>query len=216
MKRILPIFYALIFIFFALISGAGVRYAIDRKTGQGPVMQKMSVSSQNDLTVTQDTALLQSKNQSPRLIDCNEDYDCFIVAAEKCAAANVTHTYALDLFGVKQTTVSRQSIQGLRSNECVFHILTDRIDLQFPPNVPKEIASAQQAEYDKLEGHEGVCTFAPRKLASLLRKWKEGTFDSGKISCGFASNGKTHCITQGSDWQQAAVQCTGSYFDYAL
>lgn len=145
-------------------------------------------------------------------IDCNEDFDCFIDASESCNPAKLKQTLTLNLFGVEQTTSKTYKILGTESNKCIISLRTDSIDLNFPEDaeISEEEIDEQKEMYDALEGREGNCMFETNDLTDMLKRWNEGNFSSGEVSCSFKSEGKTECTTKGGDF--GVAECQGTYF----
>ncbi|MBU1204459.1 MAG: hypothetical protein KKE93_00950 [Nanoarchaeota archaeon] len=154
----------------------------------------------------------QEDNNKVDEIDCNEDFDCFVDASEDCNPAKLKHSLTLNLFGVEQTTSKTYKILGTESDKCIFFLRTDSIDLNFPEDaeVSQEAIDEQKEMYDALEDREGTCKFETKDLTDMLKRWKQGNFDSGEISCGFKSDGKTECTTKGGDF--GVAECQGTYF----
>ena len=145
-------------------------------------------------------------------IDCGDDFDCFIDASENCNPANLKQILTLNLFGVEQTTSTTYKILGTESDKCNIYLRTDSIDLNFPEDIgiSQEEIDEQKEMYDALEGREGTCMFETNDLTDMLKRWKQGNFSSGEVSCSFKSEGKTECTTKGGDF--GAAECNGTYF----
>ena len=143
-------------------------------------------------------------------MDCKEDMKCFISAVKDCKSTVVISTASIDILGVTHTTTSYFEVKGKEEDKCNFYIRTDKVELIFPDTVEQKVQDQQTALYKKQEGRDGICKFDIDDLVGMLTRWKEGTFDSGKVSCKLTPEGND-CITEGGDFGNA--ECTGSYFE---
>jgi hypothetical protein len=143
-------------------------------------------------------------------IDCGTSIDCLISASKTCSPAKAINTVTFDIFGVKQTRTSFLEIKGKEAGKCIFYLRTEKIDLAFPPSIPQEVINQQKAIYKKLEGRDGTCKFNPGDLTAMLTRWKEGTFESGTVSCKLTPSGNI-CKTEGGDF--GVAECKGKYFE---
>ena len=168
--------------------------------------EKSTTDSENKDKTTQEE--IEENNE----IDCNEDFDCFIDASENCNLAKLKHILTLNLSGVEQTTSKTYKILGIESDKCILFLSTDSIDLNFPEDagISEEAINEQKEMYDSLEDREGTCKFETKDLTEMLKRWKQGNFDSGEVSCSFKSDGKTECTTKGGDF--GVAECQGTYF----
>jgi len=154
----------------------------------------------------------QEETNGNNEIDCGDDFDCFIDASENCNPAKLKQTLTLNPLGVEQTTSKTYKILGIESDKCIIYLRTDNIDLNFPEDMglSQEEIDEQKEMYDALEGREGTCRFETKDLTEMLKRWKEGNFSSGEVSCSFKSGGKTECTTKGGDF--GVAECQGTYF----
>ena len=76
--------------------------------------------------------------------------------------------------------------------KCVLYLRTEKIDLVFPPEVPKETVDEQKALYKTREGLSGICKFTPSEMTSLMTRWSEGSYSTEDF---------------------ANADCTGPYFE---
>ena len=143
-----------------------------------------------------------TKAIASKIKDCGMDMDCFIDAAKNCQKAKIIFTSKINLFGIEQTTSSYYEIKGMQSDKCLFYLRTESVDLQFSDALIQQMKNggASQVEIDKqlqesqnsaklLEGRDGICNIETQKLATLLSKWKQGSFsteDFKNVDC----NGK--------------------------
>ncbi len=168
--------------------------------------EKSTTDSENKNKTT------QQETEENNEIDCGDDFDCFIDASENCNKSKLKHSLTLNLFGVEQTTSKTYKILGTESDKCILFLRTDSIDLGFPEDagMPQEEIDKQKEMYDALEDREGICKFETKDLTDMLKKWKQGNFDSGEVSCSLKSEGKTECTTKGGDF--GVAECEGTYF----
>jgi len=144
------------------------------------------------------------------ILDCEQDLKCLIQASTNCKPAKVVYAATVDIFGVKQTAMSFFEIKGSEMNKCSFYLRTEKIDLEFPPNIPQEVVNQQKEIYKKLEGRDGICKFNTSELTAMLTRWEKGNFESGEVSCQLTPSGNV-CETEGGDF--GAGECQGTYFE---
>ena len=138
-------------------------------------------------------------------IDCGTDFDCFIEASEDCKLAKVEHTAVINLFGVEQTGIFDYELKGKEADNCIFYLKSREMDIKFSDEVVQQMlaSGATQEEIDGqeqilneqvdvFEGLDGTCKFNTAELASMLRRWSEGSYST-------------------SDLEDA--ECEGDYFD---
>jgi hypothetical protein len=125
--------------------------------------------------------------------DCKESFDCFIESSKNCTPAKMRYkTPTVEIFGAKITAQSFFAIKGKENNKCLLYLKTEKADIEFPQDAPKELVDQYKAIYKALEGRDGICKFETEELKKLLEKWKEGKFSS-------------------SDFDNA--DCQGKYFE---
>jgi len=175
--------------------------------------EKLELTKEQTQQLQEETLSPTPQQENPRIatiLDCKQNLECLIQASTDCKPAKVIHTVTIDIFGVKQTNTSFFEIKGSEINKCNFYLRTEKIDLEFPPNIPQEIVNQQKEIYKKLEGRDGTCKFNTSDLTEVLTRWKEGNFESGNVSCKLTPSGNV-CETEGGDF--GAAECQGTYFE---
>ena len=157
------------------------------------------------------------------IINCVEDYDCFLSYVDSCTPAKVYRKQGVELFGIIINATYTDQIRGFDSEDCVFYIkmisssvsysdtftqtlleqgvTEDEINLQL-------IDSNEQQQL--LVGREGWCKFTETDLYGMLSNWNQG-FYSWSGSCELNDEGKWVC-SLGGDFA-VAEDCQGDYFD---
>jgi len=131
-------------------------------------------------------------------LDCQQDMDCFIQAAQECLESNVAFVFPLDFMGVLITTTSALTIEGMEMEECVFHILTDDVEISYSDDGVQQMKDSGMSEADieaqrlqmqdgNLEaGYDDTCRGRADDLVTLLLNWQMGsisTEDLDPFSC---------------------------------
>ncbi|MEM0473554.1 MAG: hypothetical protein QXF88_02435 [Candidatus Aenigmatarchaeota archaeon] len=160
-----------------------------------------------------------------KIIDCQNDMQCFIQASKNCKPSNVTHDSTIGFFGILITTKSYYEIKGLENNKCVFYIRNEKINVNFSDELVQQILDSGEtqekidqelenynSQYDAIEGRDGTCKFNSNDLAEMLTRWKDGKYSLG-ASCKLTPEG-AQCESNG-DWS-VAEDCQGSYFNQEL
>lgn len=206
-KGFVPIVIILIIIGILIVAG-GIYYFITQKPAQPE--QPASTPTPKPAQPEQSVSIPTPEEKPLGPIDCGASIDCLISASKTCSPTKAISTATVDIFGVKQTTTSFLEIKGEEAGKCIFYLRTEKIDLVFPSSIPQEVINQQKAIYKKLEGRDGTCKFNPGDLTAMLTRWKEGTFQSGTVSCKLTSSGNV-CKTEGGDFGMA--ECQGTYFE---
>ncbi len=157
-----------------------------------------------------------SPETAQSLISC-KNWDCFINASKNCDKSNFTVMQSIDMFGMNITTITYYELKGQENGKCIFYLRTEEQHINFSAGLiqnyldsgttSEEIQQQEQEankQSDLLEGRDGQCNIENSKLAEILTKWKEGTFQ-GSVSCK-----GTEC-NYGGDWE-FFNNCKGSYF----
>lgn len=110
--------------------------------------------------------------------DCKEDLPCFIGAARECRLATAQHTGTISLGGVKESSRAFLEIKGPESGRCAFYIRTEKIDIDFPPDTPPQVANVQKAMLKLLEGRDGTCKLTTMELSDMLTRWSNDQFST--------------------------------------
>lgn len=178
-----------------------------------PKLQNPPINPPTQAVITPAPKKTSNFPKITKVLDCDQDFGCFIQTSAECKPAKMQSTKSLDIFGVTETATSYWEIKGEEAGKCLFYLQTKKIDLKFPPNTPQKQIDEQNKAYDKLEGRDGTCQFENSDLIAMLTRWQKGTFDSGKTSCELSPQGND-CKTTGGDFAQAT--CQGSYFSNSL
>lgn len=150
-------------------------------------------------------------NPSARsVLDCQNDWSCFIQAAQNCAPAKFVNSSTIDIFGIKITGHGINEIIGLEGSKCIFYLKTIKTDLVFPLGVSQKIIDEQNALQKKSDGKDGTCKSNIPDLVSVLKKWERGDSSSGEITCSPTLT-SSNCVTKGGDLE--AAECSGTFFD---
>ena len=160
------------------------------------------------------------------VIDCGTDLDCLISASKNCEPAKVTFNKTINTLGMLTTTAQFYEIKGMEGVNCILYLRLEKQEMDFSEELiqkmlaggatPAEIEQKKQ-ESNRLsksfEGKDGICKFNDNaNLASLLNKWKAGSFSEG-ISCKLLPDGEQECIRTG-DWEVA--DCEGERFTFKV
>jgi hypothetical protein len=130
--------------------------------------------------------------EKTKIVDCGDDMDCFIGAAEKCLPAEVMFTKVkeTEIDVIKEGVVMR--LEGMDSNgKCIYYErlestkidFTDARTLQLKNNglsdeqIEKRIFTSNN-RVQKGVGQYYTCLFEVEDLAVILENWKEGNFAS--------------------------------------
>ncbi len=166
---------------------------------------------------------LPSHSESSKVLDCEEDMDCFIEASEDCTPAKLSSTSTIELFGMVMVTSGFSEIKGEEEGKCVYYMRTENYEMHFSDEMVQQMLATgvtqeeiqQQEEetneeyLEPFEGKDGICKFNKNSdLTNILIKAKEGTF-SLTASCSTTENG-FEC-TSSNDWDVA--ECEGELFE---
>jgi hypothetical protein len=133
-----------------------------------------------------------TRDIAPRaLVDCKEDMDCFIRAAQTCRRASVTRPASLTLFGMTTTSTAFIETRNKRADRCTVYMRTETVETKFdeamkrkllangmtPEDFEEMVAGAEKHAHDA-EGADGTCLFKTRDYVTLLKRWKAGAFST--------------------------------------
>ena len=144
------------------------------------------------------------------VLDCQNNWNCFIQAAQNCTPAKFTKSSTIDIFGIKITGHGINEIIGAEGSKCLFYFKNEKTDLAFPPGVSQKIIDEQNTLQKKSDGKDGTCKFNIPDLVSVLKKWEGGNFSSGEITCNPTLT-SSNCVIKGGDLE--AAECSGTFFD---
>ncbi len=127
----------------------------------------------------------------PASVNCGEDVDCLIQAAQACQEAQGVFPMRLDFFGAVSTTVLEFEFLGPEADgTCRFTVRTQSVALTYSDELIRQLKEgglteeqieAQRAEAEELARQQGVngeCRGPAEAAADLLRQWQEGRFTS--------------------------------------
>jgi hypothetical protein len=124
--------------------------------------------------------------------DCENDMDCLIEASKTCDPAQMRLVTYFRFMGVNQTTTNYFEIKGEESGKCVFYNQIEKIQLDYPEEMPEDSLRSSKSAVSSLEGKDQTCYFDKDRLTTVLQNWKQGKYSS-------------------KDWMDA--NCTGSMYE---
>lgn len=132
----------------------------------------------------------------PASIDCKNDMDCFIRAAQTCRRASVTRTSSLSIFGITITPTWFIETRGKRAEQCTVYMRTEKVEAKIneatkrsllangmTPAEFEEMSTAAEKHVHEGEGADGTCLFKTKDYVALLKRWNAGTYstEDGKL-----------------------------------
>ena len=165
---------------------------------------------------------LQGQANDASVIDCQDDFDCFIEISRNCDQGKVVFDSTLDLFGMLITTKTFYEIKGIELNKCILYMRTEKQNISFSEMLIQQMLANNNTlnqiklqentanEQVKLvQGKDGTCKFSSNNdLTGLLKKGQAGNF-SGGVSCTLKPTGN-ECTSRG-DW--SVTECEGDMFE---
>ena len=177
--------------------------------GQIEVWTDVSVDYGNTIEETEEfnnvATLTQTIDESyfQTILDCGEDFACFIEAAEYCGPVTTTYTQTIDIFGFLETAVSQLSVEGYDNNDnCIFTLTYLDFFMEFTQNLIDQLLNAglteeeieqqrqesEQLLQDTFIGETGTCYIHPADLNDLLDRWNQGQYSTEDFD-GFTCTG---------------------------
>lgn len=136
----------------------------------------------------------QDQTSNTSFLDCNEDWQCFINAAENCTKANMTWEFSLDLEGLISQAKTLMELKGYEQGQCLYYQRTldasieygeEMIELFYLVNLTdEEIMEMEQeanAEARKVIGIENTCLLFPETLWAMFQRWEKGNLFSDDL-----------------------------------
>ncbi|MFH1290425.1 MAG: hypothetical protein ABIH92_03385 [Nanoarchaeota archaeon] len=159
-------------------------------------------------------------------IDCENDLQCFVEAAQQCVISEVTDIYEFELFGIEEIAITYYELLG-DSDDCGIYMRIESIDIRFSEGlrqmmldagVPEEeIEQAEQESNemaDELEGRDGTCVFGRDDLVSAITSILIDRDVIYHVSCHLGMDDGS-CETS-NPWEDLGGQCEGTIFDSEL
>jgi hypothetical protein len=135
----------------------------------------------------------RATNSAGRLapVDCKNDMDCFIRAAQTCRRASVTRTSSLSVFGITITPTWFIETRGKRAEQCTVYMRTEKVEAKISeatkrsllangmtPAEFEEMSTEAQKHAHEGEGADGTCLFKTKDYVALLKRWNAGTYST--------------------------------------
>ncbi|MCX6801527.1 MAG: hypothetical protein NT067_00285 [Candidatus Diapherotrites archaeon] len=131
--------------------------------------------------------------ETPLLVDCKTDFDCFIAEVEKGNETETLHTVTLNLFGILQTgtTKARNHKLGVSGNY-EYYQRAESITVEYSEELEQQMLDSglsqeeinQQEQKSNMQaqltvGTEATCEYDnPADLVDALNKWKAGNYST--------------------------------------
>lgn len=134
-----------------------------------------------------------------KIIDCENNFDCFIEASKSCNQAKMTYITEVSAAGLIQSINLFLEIKGVEEDKCIFYMKIEKNDLKFSDETIQQMLAGgatqeqiqeQEQEMSKqadlYERRDVLCKFNTNDLTSMLNRWKTGDFlndDWGVAEC---------------------------------
>jgi len=122
-------------------------------------------------------------------VDCVDDINCFINAANSCQESSVSHTYNIEVLGLRQTMTSYYEIHGEVDGMCEFYVRADDIHVSYTDDMIQTLLNAGSTmdeitqmldminqEANNSVGLDATCHYTNSGLVSMIERWEAGTF----------------------------------------
>lgn len=134
----------------------------------------------------------RATNSAGRLsIDCKNDMDCFIRAAQTCRRASVTRTSSLSIFGITTTATWFIETRGKSAAQCTVYMRTEKVAAKISeatkrsllangmtPSEFEEMSTEAEKHAHEGEGADGNCLFKTKDYVAVLKRWNAGTYST--------------------------------------
>jgi len=153
---------------------------------------------------------------TPTIIDCGQDWNCFIGASQNCELSKMLATSTINLFEMLITASTFSELKGIETNKCVYYQRTEAMNIKFSEaliqqmlsegSTQEQINQAEQSANDSAQqtiGIEQTCKFVSVNLTTMLQKGKQGS-SSGGASCSVIQ-GEWSCVYSG-DYEGAGCE----------
>jgi len=126
-----------------------------------------------------------------KVINCGNDYDCFLNASVNCEKSKVVVNDSIDLLFVTFDIETQMQIKGMRKDYCLFSLKNKKVDFVLNETVLNELtlglltnkqfieaqrrARSQAKQYKDISG---ACKLSTSELNGLLNTWNSGYFSN--------------------------------------
>jgi len=163
---------------------------VDREqTSAPPSPEAVEEADREEEAGLEPTASL-SPSQTPGMVDCSDDLECFLTAVETCQQADLHYKTSLDWMGMMVTTTTQLTLQGRVEDMCVFRAFTEDVQASYTEEARQQMLESGQSE-EQLEaqlksvqeqqlaaGFDDTCRGKPADLIAMLEKWEAGSFST--------------------------------------
>ena len=122
-------------------------------------------------------------------LDCNNNLNCFINAAQTCEYSNITYISTSNILGIIENIISYHELRGMEGDKCLFYSKYENIDITFSEEFIQDaldggttqgeidqILQDTNQDFDALEGKDSLCKNTIQDLINLFENWDEGFF----------------------------------------
>jgi len=126
-----------------------------------------------------------------KVINCGNDYDCFLNASVNCEKSKVMVNDSIDLFFVTFDIETQMQIKGLKKDYCLLSVKNKKVDFvlnefilyefSFGMLTHKQFIEMQRRARSQAKQYKdisGTCKLLPDQLTSLLQTWEFGFFSN--------------------------------------
>ena len=120
-------------------------------------------------------------------MDCKDDMDCFIRAAQTCQRAKMSGTSSLFIFGVTITSRGATLIRGGSLDACKVYMRSERVEVKIDEELTQQLIANGMTRQElvqkqreatrmahEMDGMDGTCVFKTKVYLALLKKWHGG------------------------------------------
>lgn len=125
-----------------------------------------------------------------KVINCGNDYGCFLNASVNCEKSKVLINDSVDALFVRFDFDTQMQIKGMKKDNCIFSVKNKRVDFVLNETILNELAFGQLTHKEFVEAQRrarsqakqykdfsGTCKLSNDQLTSLLQTWNQGYFD---------------------------------------
>ena len=134
--------------------------------------------------------LLLFNSIEAKVINCGNDYDCFLNASVNCEKSKVVVNDSIDLFFVRFDLDTQMQIKGMKKDSCILSVKNKKVDFvlnetilnefSFGLMTHKEFVELQRrarSQAKQYKDFSGSCKLSNEELTGLLNTWNLGFFD---------------------------------------